>query len=371
MKKVTILALHLGFGGIEKYISSLCKMLEEKYEVEIISTYKVLEQPAFEFDNKIKITYLIEDKPYINEMKESFKKYKLLKFLYYFLKNIKIFYCKKKLNIKAVKNIKSDIVITTRDFHSNLVSKYAPSNIIKIATEHNYHNDNKKYINNLIASINNFDYFVVVSKELQNFYKNKIGSTKCVFIPNVIEELYNKPCYNQNHNLIAVGRLSKEKGFNDLIDIIEKVKKDIPDIHLNLVGDGSEKENLKLKVKNLGLTNNITFCGFKAGKEKENVILKSSLYIMTSHTESFGIVLIEAMSYGLPCIAFDSSSGAREVIIQHELLIDNRDKEKISRKIVELLSNYEKLTALGKENYNYCQKFLLNNIKKEWFEILN
>ena len=53
MKKITILALHLGFGGVEKYISSLCKMLEEDYQIEIISTYKVSDKPAFNFSNKI------------------------------------------------------------------------------------------------------------------------------------------------------------------------------------------------------------------------------------------------------------------------------------------------------------------------------
>ena len=64
MKKITILSLHLGIGGIEKYISSLCKMLENDFEIEIISTYKVLDKPVFDFSDKLKITYLINDRPY-------------------------------------------------------------------------------------------------------------------------------------------------------------------------------------------------------------------------------------------------------------------------------------------------------------------
>ena len=55
-KKITIFALHLGFGGVEKYLSSLCKMLKENYDIEIISTYKVLDKPAFPFSEKVKIT---------------------------------------------------------------------------------------------------------------------------------------------------------------------------------------------------------------------------------------------------------------------------------------------------------------------------
>ena len=59
--KITILALHLGYGGVEQYLSSLCKMLENDYEISIISTYKVLEKPAFYFSDRINITYLIND----------------------------------------------------------------------------------------------------------------------------------------------------------------------------------------------------------------------------------------------------------------------------------------------------------------------
>ena len=50
MKKITILALHLNFGGVEKYISSLCKMLEDDYDIELVVTYK--SKPAFEFSEK-------------------------------------------------------------------------------------------------------------------------------------------------------------------------------------------------------------------------------------------------------------------------------------------------------------------------------
>jgi hypothetical protein len=75
MKKITILALHLGYGGIEQYISSLCKMLDNDYEIEIISTYKVLDKPAFTFNKNIKITYLMDFGPNKQALKESLKKF--------------------------------------------------------------------------------------------------------------------------------------------------------------------------------------------------------------------------------------------------------------------------------------------------------
>ena len=243
-------------------------------------------------------------------------------------------------------------------------------NLIKIATEHNHHNNNEKYINNLIKSIKGFDYFVLVSKELQNFYKNKVENTKCLYIPNVIEKINDKPLNNYNHNLISIGRLSKEKGFDDLINLIYEIKKDINDIHLDLIGDGLEYNSLKQLIKKLKLEDNITMHGFKNKEEIDNIIKNDSLYVMTSHTESFGIVLIEAMSYGLPCIAFNSAQGACEVISQKELLIKNRNINEMKDKIIALLNNKKELKKIGLENYEISKKYLSSNVKEDWKKIL-
>lgn len=371
MKKITILCLHLGVGGIEKYISSLSKMLEQNYKIEIISTYKTLDKPAFDFSNKVKIKYLINDRPYKEELKDSIKKLKLISIVKYLFKNAKLLMLKYSKNIKFIKNINSDYIITTRDFHNKLVGKYAQDKIIKIATEHNHHNNNSRYIKKVITSLKNIDYFVVVSEDLKEFYKNKIGDTKCLYIPNVIDNIYDKPKYNTNYNLVSVGRFSKEKAFEDLIEVIGIVKKDIPNIHLNLVGDGKLKNDITNKIESLDLKENIKLCGYLSQSEIKKVMLESSLYVMTSLTESFGLVLIEANSYGIPCIAFDSASGAKQIIENKELLISNRDKEKMAKLIVKLLKDKDKLQAYGKEAYDNCQKYLLVNVKKKWLDLLS
>jgi N-acetylglucosaminyldiphosphoundecaprenol N-acetyl-beta-D-mannosaminyltransferase len=91
---------------------------------------------------------------------------------------------------------------------------------------------------------------------------------------------------------------------------------------------------------------------------------------MTSHTESFGLVLVEAMSYGVPCIAFDSAQGARDLIIHNDLLIENRDKDKMADKIKNLLDDKKTLSKIGEENYEHCNMFLLENVKDKWNDLL-
>ena len=369
-KKITIFALHLGFGGVEKYLSSLCKMLEGNYDIEIISTYKVLDKPAFPFSEKVKITYLIDDKPNKEEFKQAIKNKNIINIFKEGFKSAKILCLKRSRNIKAIRNTYSDYIITTRTFHSRLVGYYAYNNIIKIATEHNFHNNDKKYITKVIDSIRDFDYFVVVSDNLRKFYENKIGKTKCIYIPNVIDSLPHKRSKLTNKNIITIGRLSPEKGQKDLIDVFKIVNKELPKTKLFMVGDGPLKKELENYTKELKLTNKIIFTGFLGDKGKEKYILDSSIFILPSYTESFGLVLIEAMSYGLPCIAFDTSDGAKELLKNNVgILVKDRNKEKMAEEIIKELKN-KNGSEHSEKGYKYCQKYLLDNVKKEWINIL-
>lgn len=369
MKKITILALHLNYGGVEKYISSLCKMLEDEYEIELLVTYKC--EPAFNFSDKIKINYLINEMP----NKEKFKKYlkdkKFIKVLIEGIKSLKLLFLKEYLNIKSIKNINSDYIITTRTFHNRLVGRYARKDITKIATEHNYHNNDDSYVQKLINSLKNYDYLVTVSKELMDYYKNKISNVKVIYIPNILDSLPNKKSDLNNNNIISIGRFSKEKDFTTLIRVFKGVKERIKNAKLYLIGDGEEKENIKELIKAYKLEKYVILPGFLSQVEMSKYLMNSKIYVMTSITESFGLVLIEAMSYGLPCIAFDSASGARELIEngKNGYLISNRNIKKMCNKIVDLANNND-IINYSKEALLISKKYLMGNIKKIWIDLL-
>ena len=74
MKKISILSLHLGYGGIEKSVSALANMLSNKYEVEIACTYKLFEKPVFSIDNKVNVIYLTNVKPNKDSLRDAINK---------------------------------------------------------------------------------------------------------------------------------------------------------------------------------------------------------------------------------------------------------------------------------------------------------
>ena len=93
---------------------------------------------------------------------------------------------------------------------------------------------------------------------------------------------------------------------------------------------------------------------------------------MSYYTESFGIVLIEAMSHGVPCIAFDSAEGAREIINSGEngYLIKNRNFDVMIQKIVDLMEHEEERIRLGKMARESVKKYTSSIVGEEWFTLI-
>ena len=173
------------------------------------------------------------------------------------------------------------------------------------------------------------------------------------------------------NNVISIGRFSKEKDFVTLLKVFKEVKKSNASVNLYLIGDGEESGNIKQYIKTNNLESSVILPGFLDQTEIEKYMLNSKIYVMTSITESFGLVLIEAMSYGLPCIAFDSASGARELIKNDKngYLVSNRNIKKMADKIVELM-NCKNIYNYSNETQLTSKKYLIKNIKKIWIDLL-
>lgn len=376
MKKITILALHLGYGGIENCISNLANSLVDDYEVNIISTYKLYEKPVFKLNDKIKIKYLLTDlKPNKQELKQSLKKLKLITFFKELKKSLKILKLKKNLMIEVIKNCDSDVIISTRDIHNNWLSKYGRDKTLKIGWEHNHHHNNKRYINKVTKSVLGLDYFVLVSKDLTKFYSEKLKDkkVKCVYIPNSINFFPQEKAKLETENLISIGRLSHEKGYLDLIDIFKELHQKYPDSKLNIIGDGPDRKKIEKKIRDNKLEDYIILHGFQEKEYINKYLEKSSVYIMTSYTESFGLVLLEAFAYGIPCVAYSSAEGANEIISDNwdGYLIKDRDKNKMIKRICELLSNRNRRLIMGANGIKKAQEFNTQKTKQKWIEIIN
>lgn len=372
MKKVTILALHLGYGGIENAVVTLANTLSSKYDVEILSVYRLYNEPVYQLNEKVNVKYVSNIKPNKKEMTYYLKRKNYSMFFKGITQSIKTGYVKYIKTIFEIRKLDSDVIITTRDVHNFLVSSFAKKEIRKIAWEHSHHNDNKKYIKKLVSSCKNVDNLVLVSNELSEFYKGYLGN-KVIYIPNCIDESHKDYSKLEEKNIISVGRLSKEKGFDDLLKLYKKVSLKYPEWKLNIIGDGMQKDYLLDLSKELKLGDKVVFHGFQNKDYINSMLKESSIYVMTSHTESFGIVLLEAMSYGIPCLSYTSAQGANEIIKDNETgyLIENRCEEEMINKISLLIENEKLRKQLGKNSREESKNYSSDVILEKWSKLIN
>lgn len=374
--KISIYALHLGFGGVEKYVSTIANMLAKEHDVEIVSTYKLQDVPAFYVSPEVKIRYLIEDlKPNKENLKNAVREKRILSVFRELFRSVYILYLKRHRNITSLKSCKSDVIISTRVFHNRLIRKYADKSIVKITGEHNHHNNNKAYIKAVIESCKGFDYFIPISRELCMFYKSDMDRIG-------VKTRYIRFCIDDNPDMekppltgkemISVGRFSPEKDMQGLIRLFKKVHIKDKSIKLNIVGSGEEYDTVAEMIHKEGLDGYVTLHGFQDKKYIYELMKKMSLYVMTSFTESFGIVLLEAMSCGIPCVAFSSAQGAHEIIRNgyNGWLIDDRNHEKMIDKILRLMSSPDKLREYSENAFSTAEEFSYNNTECEWLTLM-
>lgn len=375
MKKISILALHLGYGGIEKALTILANALAVTYEVEIASIYQLEEEPAFSLDKRVKVVYLNPGvKPNRDEFASAVRRKNPISILKEGVRACKILRLRKTSMVKYIKQCDADIVIATRDILDRWLGKYGNSQMFKIGWEHNHHHGNMKYANKIVKANRKLDTLVLVSRDLTEFYEEKLSGTncQCVYIPNIIDMIPQEVSPLTEKRFVSVGRLSPEKGYIDLLKIYERLVKHDPTWHLDIVGDGKEFSKLQEFAKLHRLQKKVTFHGFQKKEYIDDLLHRSSIYLMTSHTESFGIVLLEAMSHGLPCVAFDSAEGAREIIENQKsgFLIKHRDFDQYERAVETLMGSIEKRRKMGKRGYQLVGQYSEDVVIEKWIDLL-
>ena len=372
MKKITFLLSHLGYSGITSSVATLANALSEKYEVEIISVYRLYSEPVYDLNENIKVTYVSNEKPNKMEMKHYLKQKNFKMYFKGFSHRVSTGFIRYIKTPSIIKKCDADIIISTNTIYNKFISKYANKSAKKIAWEHFHHNGKKSYIKKLIKSCEKIDYLVCVSNELKESYEKYLPG-KVFYIPNVLEEMPNKLSKLDSNNIVSVGKLTKEKSFDDLLRIFKKISNKNTDWKLNIIGDGLEKSNLLKLTEELKLDNKVVFHGYQDKEYIKEIMLNSSIYVMTSTSEGFGISLIEAMSYGVPCVSYTSARGATEIIDDkiNGFLIDNRDEEEMINKVNELINDKLLRNKIGKAARKKSKEYYYENVVVNWNKLFN
>ena len=192
-----------------------------------------------------------------------------------------------------------------------------------------------------------------------NLKNLKVIPNPLPFQPNVSSKLTNK-------KVLVVGKQSYQKGYDSLLEIWKLVHQKYPDWQLEVYGKLNPALGLEEKAKDFSIDESVKF--YPPVKDIQTKYKEASIYVMTSRFEGFGMVLIEAMSYGVPCIAFDCPHGPADIISDGKdgFLVPNGAIHTFATKLMLLMENATLRQDLGSKAMQNATRFNVDSIVKKW-----
>lgn len=208
-----------------------------------------------------------------------------------------------------------------------------------------------------------YDRIVVLNEDEKTYVK----SGNAVVIPNPVE-ITNLRANHSNKRVIAAGRISPVKAFDQLIAAWAMVQQDFPDWQLHFYGQDylDTQEKLEALVEKHQLQQVVKFKG--SVNNLRSTMTDYSIYAMTSETECFPMVLLESLSVGLPVISYDCPNGPRNILTDGEdsFLVPDKNIPIFADKLKTLMQNENLRQEMGAKGIENIKRFNLEKVMQNW-----
>lgn len=190
-----------------------------------------------------------------------------------------------------------------------------------------------------------------------------VDPTKSVVIPNGVDlDLFHPTGGPQSdHTVIWAGRLVEEKGVRYLLDAIKLVSREMPSVHLLVVGYGPLEGRLKSHAEQLGISRNVVFRSSVDQRTLASMMNESALLALPSLSEGLSNVALEAMACGRPVVTTDGI-GLNSAFEDAAIYVPARDPQSLAKAILHLLSDDAFRTKLGQYSRSFVMKFSWNTV---------
>ncbi len=347
-----------GAGGLERVLSIKASYLADNYgyQVTILSLDGTHSNPFYDFSSKVNMLSIkVAGNP--------------LKYIITYKNGIK----------KVVSELQPDVISVCDDGLKGLLFPIIFGRKIPVIYERhasvqlNFETEKNEFWftelkNKLLHRImlfgaNKFTKFII----LTNGNKKDWPGVSCTVIPNPTSFMpMEGGDFLTKNTILAIGSHCYNKGFDRLIKIWSILVNKFPDWHLEIFGKQNSSFNLQRMIDEYGLSSSIHVKKpiLNIQKEYEN----ASIFVLPSRSEGFGMVLIEAMSFGVPCVAFDCPHGPADIINNKEngFLVENGNIECFANRLKELMENEELRIQFGAQAREDSKKYSPELIIPQW-----
>ena len=220
----------------------------------------------------------------------------------------------------------------------------------------------------MIQQTKKLDQLVVLTKEDEEKLKLTHQNVTQIYNFSPLAPTVKAPL-NQK-KIVAVGKLDPQKGFDLLIEACRFIKNWDGWI-LEIYGQGPDEEQLRSKISFYELEKHIFLKGIT--RKVEEVYHSASFYVLSSRFEGFPMVLLEAISFGLPIVSFDCATGPNEVIVNDDcgLLVEEGNTKKLGEAMQRMICSREEREEKSERAFQKSKFFSKDEIMKQWLELFN
>jgi glycosyltransferase involved in cell wall biosynthesis len=362
-RRVYLLMTHAyGHGGVARTTLNLAGLLAARgHDVEIISVLRRRDEPFFPIPENVRVSVL-EDQRRPDGVRRPSKdptRSRLARALdarpsrLLPVENADTRGASRLTDLKLawkLRTLRPGILIATRPPLAVAAARWAPKRVIATTQEHISYKGRSRVVRTALRDVAaNLDAVLTLTDDDRETWARVLADTSTLVadIPNASPFAIGDPARLDSKIVMAAGRLSMQKGFDRLIPAFAPIARLHPDWQLHIYGAGPEQRKLERLVRDHKLEESVHLKGLVNGLEE--AFSNASIYAMSSRYEGLPMVLLEALSKGVPLVSFDCPHGPRQLIRedQNGLLVPEGDVDGLTSALLALIEDDERRTRLG------------------------
>lgn len=377
--------------GVSRAVLTLANQLALTHPVEIISLYRRSRGPAYEISERITVTYLFDHPPVrrgtvvetpatqwwppsrrtarsVLAGRRSRLMHGRAHPNFSLLSDL--------LLARQLRTIRTGVLISTRPSLHAAAVRVARPGVVTIGQDHlNFESRGREpgslpFIEE--AARRGLDAFVTLTPTDAVDYSRLLAATatRVRTIPNALSWPLGPPAPHDGRVVVAAGRLVRRKGMGRLVEAFAPVAARHPDWQLRIYGTGKLEHQIRERIAELGLSEQVQLMGHTA--DLPTAFAEAAVFASASRAEGFPMVMLEAMSSGLPLVSFDCPRGPGDIIHdgQNGLLVPNQDLAALSAALELVVSDEERRRSMGAQAHLDAGEYVVDRIAASWEQLI-
>ena len=357
-------------GGTIRTTFNTAAALADRHEVEIVSALRRRDEPQLDLDPRVRLTPLTDLRPghprsrparwAAGRRSRVFNRHDFRYKGFNVLSDVQL--------VRYLASVRDGVLVGTRPGLNLAIARYAPRTVVRIGQDHMNLGGYKPELRAAMARIYpRLDLVSALTQGTADEYRALLGPTARVeLVPNGVTGLGQHRADPAAKLVVAAGRLSGRKGFDRLLTAWALIAHEFPDWRLAIFGHGPQRRKLERQAASLGVSDSAELAGNSPRLPEE--LAKASLFGMTSRREGFPMVLLEAMSVGLPVVSYDCPTGPRDIIADgvDGYVVPNGETEQLAATLAHLMDDEERRRRFAAAAIDKAAEFDIARIAERW-----